>query len=375
MGQEQRSISIEPHENHIERAGGTIAQPGEEQSHGRFRAQQLLGIPTRLVILFAILVVLFFVSFLLGRYPITPGLVVNILASKFLPIPQTWSDTMATVVLQVRFPRIIAAIMVGASLSMSGSAYQSLFKNPLVSPAILGVSAGSAFGAALSILLGLPWVAVQVMSFGFGLVAVASAFLIARMFGSGSMIVLVLGGVVISALFQTLISITQYFADPLNTLPAITFWLMGGLGKVTNHDLLFALIPITLCSLVLYGFRWQINVLSISDEEAMALGINTTRTRLIVVLCATLMTASAVSISGIIGWVGLIVPHMARMVVGPNFPVLLPTSLLMGSAYMLLVDNVARSATSAEIPLGILTAIIGAPVFILLLSKVRQQWA
>lgn len=328
-----------------------------------------------MVVLLAILVVLFFASFMLGRYPISPGLVVSILGSKFLPIPETWSDTMTTVVLQVRFPRIVAAIIVGAALSMSGAAYQSLFKNPLVSPAILGVSAGAGFGAAVSILAGWPWVFVQGMSFVFGLIAVASAFLIARTFGGGSMIVLVLGGVVISALFQALISITQYFADPLNTLPAITFWLMGGLGKVTNDDLLVALIPITLCALVLYGLRWQINVLSISDEEATALGINTTRTRLIVVVCATLITATAVSISGIIGWVGLIVPHMARMVVGPNFPVLLPTSLLMGGAYLLLVDNVARSATSAEIPLGILTAIIGAPFFILLLSKVRQQWA
>lgn len=330
--------------------------------------------PTKITFLFLAVLVVFFVSFLLGRYPVTPNMVIAILASKIVHIPKGWTDTMETVVLQVRFPRIVAALLVGGALSVSGAAYQNLFKNPLVSPAILGVSAGAGFGAALGMILYFPWLGIQAMAFLFALVAVAATFLISRIFGGGSMIVLVLGGMVISALFQALLSVTKYLADPLDVLPAITFWLMGGLSKVSNFDVLVALLPITISITVLYLIRWQINVLSLGEEEAIALGVNINRIRLIVVLCATLMTAAAVSISGIIGWVGLLVPHMARMLIGPNFHYLVPTSLLMGSGYLLLVDNIGRNATAAEIPLGILTALIGAPFFIFLLSKVRKGW-
>lgn len=189
------------------------------------------------------------------------------------------------------------------------------------------------------------------------------------------MIVLVLGGMVISALFQALLSVVKYLADPLDTLQAITFWLMGGLSKVSNTDVLFTLFPITISITVLYLIRWQVNVLTVGDEEAVALGVNINRIRLVVVICATLMTAAAVSISGIIGWVGLLIPHMARMIIGPNFQLLLPASLLMGSGYLLLVDNIGRNASSVEIPLGILTALIGAPFFVFLLSKVRKGWS
>ncbi len=316
----------------------------------------------------------FFSSFLLGRYPVSPDMVIAILVSKIISMPKTWTDTMETVVLQLRFPRIISALLVGGALSVSGAAYQSLFKNPLVSPAILGVSAGAGFGASLGMILYYPWPAVQAMAFLFALMAVATSFLISRIFGGNSMIVMVLGGMVVSALFQALLSIAKYLADPLDALPAITFWLMGGLSKVTNTDMLFALFPIILPVIGLYLIRWQINVLAVGDEEAIALGININRIRIIVVLCATLMTAAAVSISGIIGWVGLLVPHMARMLVGPNFHRLLPTSLLLGSGYLLLVDNIGRNVIAVEIPLGILTALIGAPFFIFLLSKVRRGW-
>ncbi len=335
------------------------------------------GMSQKILLLFLALMLIFFSSFLLGRYQVMPDKVIAILASKILDLPKTWTDTMETVVLQVRFPRIIAALLVGGALSSSGAAYQSLFKNPLVSPAILGVSAGAGFGASLGMILHYPWWAVQVLAFLFALLAVATSFLISRIFGgggNGSMTVLVLGGMVISALFQALISCVKYLADPLDTLPAITFWLMGGLSKITNVDVLFALFPIILSCVGLYLIRWQVNVLSIGDEEAVTLGINVNLIRFVVVICATLMTAAAVSISGIIGWVGLIIPHMARMLVGPNFALLLPVSLIMGSGYLLMVDNIARNITAVEIPLGILTALIGAPFFIFLLSKVKKGW-
>ena len=303
-----------------------------------------------------------------------PDTVLAILISKIVTIPKTWSDTMELVVFKVRFPRMIAALLVGGALAISGAAYQNLFKNPLVSPSILGVSAGAGFGASLGMLCHYSWLGIQSMAFFFALVAVVSAFFISRIFGGTSMVVLVLGGMVISALFQALLSIVKYLADPVDTLPAITFWLMGGLSKVTNQDIMLVFWPIILSFIVLYAFRWQINVLAVGEEEATALGINIARLRAIVVFCATLMTAAAVSISGIIGWVGLLIPHMARMLVGSNFQLLLPASLLMGSSYLLLVDNIGRSMMTVEIPLGILTALIGAPFFIILLSKVKKGW-
>jgi iron complex transport system permease protein len=326
----------------------------------------------RLVVLFVAVAVLFLASFPLGRFPIPVDAVLGILGSKLVAVPRTWTDTMETVVLQVRLPRILASLLVGAALAASGAAYQNVFKNPLVSPAILGVSAGAGFGAALAIILQLPWLAVQGSAFVFAVVAALMAVLVGRFVGAGSTIVLVLGGLVISALFQALISILQYLANPIDTLPTITFWLMGSLAKVTMRDVLFAVVPVALCSGLLYAVRWQINVLALGSEEAAALGIDRTRVWTIVIVSATLMTAAVVSIGGIIGWVGLLVPHMARMIVGPNFPVLLPASILLGGGFLLLVDNIGRSAGPLEIPLGILTALIGAPFFIVLLARTAK---
>ncbi len=331
------------------------------------------GAVRRLMVLLVLLLTVGFLSLLIGRYPISPSAVLGILASALLPTTSAAPDTMTTVVLDVRIPRVVAGAVVGGALAAAGAAYQSLFKNPLASPGLLGVTSGAGFGAALALLLGLPWLAVQASAFTFGLMAVTIAYVVARSLGNGSLVVLILAGVVISAFFQALISITQYLADPLTTLPSITFWLMGGLGKVTTRDVL-ALVPISIGLFVLLALRWRVNVLSLGDEEAIALGVDLARTRLIVVLSATLMTAAAVSLSGIIGWVGLVVPHLARAVVGPNFPVLLPASFLLGGSFLVAIDTIARSATSAEIPLGILTALIGAPFFIALLARARQGW-
>ena len=322
----------------------------------------------------ALLAAVLVLSFPLGRYWVPPGTVLRILGAQVLPLDADWKPTMETVVLQVRLPRILAAVMIGAALASAGAAYQSLFRNPLVSPAILGVSAGAGFGAALGILMKLPWPLVQLLAFAFGLLATAISLLIGRSLGGGSIVVLVLGGLVVSALFQALISTTQYLANPDDTLPAITFWLMGGLGRVQRGDLLGPAVIIVVCLGALYWVRWPINVLAAGGEEAQTLGVDRRLTWGIVIGAATLMTATAVSLGGIIGWVGLIVPHAARFVVGPSFDRLLPASMLLGGGFLLLVDDLARSATSMELPVGILTALIGAPFFVLLLAKARRQW-
>lgn len=328
----------------------------------------------KLVVMITILTCLVIMSFMLGRYPISPGIVFDIITAKIFNIPKTWSDTMETVVFNVRIPRIIAGIIVGGVLAVSGAAFQNLTKNPMASPDILGVSAGAGFGAALGMSIYLPWYGVQIFAFVFGLLAVGLAMVVSRIFGKDSILLLILGGIIVGSFFQALISILKYIADPEDTLPAITFWLMGGLAKVTNQDILIALIPISISLLILFLIRWQINVLSVGEEEAKSLGIRTGLIRIVVIFCATLMTAAAVSISGIIGWVGLIIPHMARMIVGPNFYYLLPASFLLGGSFLLLVDNFSRSVSSVEIPLGILTALIGTPFFVLLLSKVKKGW-
>lgn len=346
---------------------------------GRISAAQASGARRYhlvLLALSAVLLIVFVGSFSLGRYGMPPQTVVEILASKvpFLHIPVDWTPAMETVVLQVRLPRIIGAVVVGSALASAGVAYQSMFRNPLVSPAILGVSAGAGFGAALGILLGVSWALIQLLGFGFGLLATAAAVLISRLVGRGSIVVLVLGGVVVSAVFQALISVLQYIADPLDSLPAITFWLMGGLGRIGVDDLLPAIGIVLACFAVLMVLRWQINVMGLGSEDAAALGINQRRVMAISIVAATVMTAAVVSIAGIVGWVGLIVPHMARILVGPNAHRLLPVSALLGGLFLLLVDNVARVLTQTELPLGILTALIGAPLFVVLLGRTRKQW-
>ena len=336
---------------------------------------KLIPITAILLLLQGAVTLLFFASFLLGRYAIEPSQVVSIIAAQFVQLRQTWPETMETVVLDIRLPRIMAAILVGGALSVAGATSQAIFRNPLVSPAILGVSAGAGFGAALGMLLSFSWLGIQILAFLFGLLAVACSLSIGRLFGAGSLIVLVLAGMVVAAIFQALISITKYLADPVDKLPNITFWMMGGLAKVSNHDLEMIVLPICLALLVLYLFRWQINVLAVGEAEAGTLGVDCGRVRIAAILCSTLLTAAAVSIGGMVGWVGLLVPHMARMLVGPNFHRLLPVSFLLGGGYLLLVDDLGRSMFSTEVPLGILTALVGAPFFIFLLAKTGRGWS
>lgn len=280
----------------------------------------------------------------------------------------------STILFQIRLPRILAAACVGAALSAAGAAYQSLFRNPLVSPDILGVSTGAGLGAVAGILLGLPVAAIQGLGFVGGLATVMLVAALARMLRSGSeLLVLVLAGIVVGALAGAAISLIKVLADPYEQLPAITFWLLGSLAAVKTEDLATT-VPIVCIGLVpLLLYRWRIGVLSLGDDEARGLGVDVVRLRMIVIAAATLVTASAVSIAGVIGWVGLMVPHMARLLVGPRFDRLLPASILLGAAFMIAVDTLARSAARIEIPLGVLTALIGGPIFVWLLARGRRE--
>jgi iron complex transport system permease protein len=281
----------------------------------------------------------------------------------------------ATVLWNIRVPRVIAGVTTGAALAAAGAAYQGMFRNPLVSPDILGVSAGAGFGALLGIYLQLPALLVQGLAFAGGLAAVTFVMAIgARVRRHDPVLVLVLAGVAMGTLLGAGMSLLKVLADPYTQLPAMTFWLLGSFAGVTAGDAYGAL-PLVLAGFVPMALlRWRLNVLTLADEEAMALGINVRRTRAIVVSAATLVTAVVVSISGVIGWVGLVVPHAARLLVGPDFRRLLPMSLLLGGAFVVAMDTVARSAAATEIPLGILTAVVGAPFFLWLLARSRRAW-
>lgn len=319
-------------------------------------------------------VLAFLLSFPVGRYPIAPGDLITILLAKILPIGHTWPSTLDTVVFQVRLPRIVAAMLVGAALSTAGAAYQGMFKNPLVSPDILGATAGAAFGAALGIYFNFGVIGIQLSSFVFGLVAVGLAYLVGGRIRHDPILALVLAGILIGTIFSSSTSLLKFMADPYEKLPAITYWLLGSLSSIAPKDVRFIIIPMFLGFVPLYLLRWRLNVLSMGEEEAKALGLETERLRITVILCSTLVTAAAVSISGMIGFVGLVIPHLTRMIVGPDYKVLIPASMLVGSAYLLLVDDLARVLTTVEVPLGILTSVIGAPFFIYLILRSKGGW-
>ncbi len=341
-------------------------------------------------------VVLLFVSLFVGRYMMDPvetfrilvigsanalldgaSTLLSTLSGHQVVLPafeQTWGVSEQTVVFRIRLPRVIAAMLVGAGLSLAGASFQGLFRNPLVSPDILGVAAGAGFGAALGILVsGNPWV-IQVSAFAFGIVAVAVTYGIGRVYHNSSTLILVLAGIIVGSLFSALLSLAKYVADPYDTLPAIVFWLMGSLSSVSNTDIIAVAPPILLGSLCLYLIRWRINLLSLGEEEAQALGLDTKRMTVVLIVASTVITASAVCISGIIGWVGLVVPHIGRMLVGPDFRNLVPVSAILGASFLLVVDDIARTLTATEIPLGILTALVGAPFFAYLLTQKKVGW-
>jgi iron complex transport system permease protein len=327
-----------------------------------------------ILLLLGLLLGLIVLSFAVGRYAVSPLTVLRVLWGQAVGSPAEGSAVARTVILQIRPPRIAAAMLVGAALAASGAAYQTMFRNLLVSPEILGVAAGAGFGASLGILLGAPDGLVQLLSFGTGLAAALLALAIGRLVGAGSLIVLVLGGVVVGAMFGALISATQYLANPETTLPEITFWLFGSLGRATLPGLAVPAVIVALCLVALHVVRWPLTVLAAGEDAARTLGVHHRLIWLVVITASTLMTTTVVSVAGIIGWVGLVVPHLARFVVGPAFARLLPVSALIGAIYLLAVDDVARSVTALDLPLGILTALIGAPFFVLLLARLGRAW-
>ena len=327
------------------------------------------------VILILLPVFVLYISLFLGRYTILPLDVLRILLAKIFPIEPTWPKTMEVVIFTVRLPRVLLAMIVGAGLSISGASFQGLFRNPLVSPDILGVSAAAGFGAAIAILFSLDTSMIRIFSLISGMVGVAITYYISRVYKTTPVLMLVLSGVVVAAFFSALIGATKYLADPYEKLPAITFWLMGSLSLSSMKNLISTAPFIALGSAGLLLLSWKINIISMGDEEARSLGVNTEILKLVIIVCATMITASAVCVSGLIGWVGLIIPHIARMFVGPDHRRLLPATLSIGACYLLVIDDLARTLTSAEIPLGILTAGIGAPFFAYLIRKTKGAWS
>ena len=318
----------------------------------------------------AVTSVLAIAALTLGRFPISLPDLWAVLWRDDASLPASY----AQVVWNVRAPRVAGALLVGAALSSAGAAFQQMFRNPLVAPDTLGVSAGAALGAVGAIFMGLSVVAIQALAFLGGLAAVAVVWLIAsRLRALDPLVTLILTGIVVAGLIGAAISLLKYLADPYNQLPAITFWLLGSLASFGRQDFLASFAPIAAAMVALWLVRWRVNLLTLDDDEAHALGIHVTALRGYVVCAATLATATAVAFSGIIGWVGLVVPHCARLLVGPEFTRLLPVAAMLGAAFVLAVDTLGRTIAAIEIPPGVLTALVGSPVFVYLLARVRRS--
>lgn len=315
------------------------------------------------------LLALFLLSFVVGRYGVPLGQVVRILLSGVLPLEQTWTGNMAIAVLNVRLPRILLACLVGCGLSAAGTGYQTVFQNPMAAPDILGASSGACFGAALAILTGQSAVMITVFAFLASLLSVALVYLVGNHTRGNRVVNLLLAGIMVGSLFSACTSYIKLVADPTNQLPQVTYWLMGSLSGTRMGTVRFAAVCMAVGLVPLLLLRWRMNLLTLSPDEARAMGVHTDRLRLAVILSSTVLTAAAVSVSGMIGWVGLVIPHLSRRIVGSDCRRLMPMSCLFGAAFLLLVDNMARCLTATEIPIGILTAFVGAPFFIYLMVK------
>ncbi|MCE5235755.1 MAG: iron ABC transporter permease, partial [Eubacteriales bacterium] len=325
-----------------------------------------------IALLAAVLFAAFLFSFSIGRYGVPVSEVVRIFLSRVFPLEQTWTAEMQTVVINIRLPRILIACLVGCALSSAGASYQGVFQNPMASPDILGASSGAAFGAALAILLGGSSRVITLAAFASSLVTVMAVYLIAQRAPGLKVVNLILAGIMVGSLFTAGTSYIKLVADPSNQLPAITYWMMGSLSGAKLKDMAFAFFPIAIGLIPLFCVRWQVNVLTLGDEEARTLGVNTNALRLAVILCATLATAASVSVSGMIGWVGLVIPHLCRKAVGSDYKYLIPASMIFGAAFLLMVDDVSRNLLATEIPIGILTAFIGAPFFLYLILRKEE---
>lgn len=327
--------------------------------------------------LFVLLLGTVTVSLSLGKYPVSIHEILLFLRQQVTGWPALGAeryDLLRNILWEIRAPRIAAAVLIGAALSTSGAAFQSMFINPLVSPGLLGVLPGASCGAALGMLLSRGWFGVQLCCFAGGLLAVAIAVGIARLYRGDRLLMLILGGIISGSLFTSLLSIVKYLADPYDTLPAIVYWLMGGLSLADSHTVLWISVPVVLGIVGLLVMARYLNVLSMGDEEAGSLGVNVSLIRFWLIFFATVISAMTVVVGGLIGWVGLIIPHIGRMLVGPDNRILLPVSALLGGLYLVVVDDVSRLLLDIEIPLGIITALIGIPFFILVLKNARKGW-
>lgn len=321
-----------------------------------------------------VLVLSIVISLMVGRYPIAPlealGMLVNQIPG--INLDAFWTTQQATLFFNVRLPRIILAIMVGCCLATAGAAYQGTFQNPLVSPDILGASQGAAFGAALAILSGFSSFGISLTAFVVSIISVLLVLLISSRAKGNRVLVTVLAGTMISSLFSACVSFTKLVADPTDELAEITYWLMGSLNSAKMSDISLVAIPMLLGVTSLFVLRWRINILTMGDDEAATMGINAKRLRLIIILAATLCTAASVAVTGMIGWVGLVIPHLCRMMIGSDYRKLIPASMLLGASFLLVVDDIARMATTSEIPIGILTAFVGAPFFLYLITRKKK---
>jgi len=332
-----------------------------------------VGYRLKITLLCILLVLVFLCSFLIGSVDISLPTIIDILRSQIMPVEQYWEDVLNPIMLNVRLPQIVLSILIGGALSVSGASYQTVFKNPMVSSDILGVSAGAGFGAAVTMLNGGGWAEIQIAAFVCGFSAVGIAYGIGAVFGKNNMTILVLGGVVVGSFFQALISVVKTVADTESVLPAITFWLMGSLNKGANADVLTMFPALAISMSLLFLFRHKIDTLAAGDDEAAAMGVNVPLVKAVVIFASTLMTASAVSVAGIIGWIGMVVPHIARTVTGASYSKLLASSFVIGGIFLLLIDDIIRGCFS-DLPLGVLTALIGTPLFVMLLVRTRKEW-
>lgn len=338
------------------------------------------GYTLTVICLFALLIAGILISLAIGRYPMSPAQVLRALregAAGLLRLPQpggaALSDQMRAIFFSARLPRVLLSCLVGCCLSAAGASYQGVFQNPMASPDILGASSGAAVGAALAILLELNARMVMLFAFGMSLMTIALVMLISGVAQGNKLLRIVLAGIMASSLCNAGTSFIKLVADPNNILPEISYWLMGSLAKTRPDNLAFAAAPMAAGLAPLLLLRWRINILTLSDEEARTLGVNVGAVRAVVIVCATLITAASVSVSGLIGWVGLMAPHLARKLVGNNYRHLMPASMLTGALFLLVVDNVSRNLLLTEIPIGILTAVVGAPFFIWLISRKRES--
>lgn len=315
-----------------------------------------------------LLIIMGFVSLFLGRYSLSPKEVISILIKKVLGTSDSTIEV--DVVWNIRMPRMILNILVGGGLAASGAAFQGIFQNRLVSPDILGVSNGAGFGAALAMFLGAssPF-GIATMAFSGGLISVLMTYSISKIKKEQSTLALVLSGIIVASFFSALISFIKLVADTDSVLPSITYWLMGSFSSPTINKVLFTVNFVGIGLMVLMAMRWKINVLSMGDEEAYTLGIDPVKNRFVIIAACTFITAACVTVTGIIGWIGMIIPNICREYISADNKLLVPASCVIGALFMVVVDLIARSVTAGEIPIGILTAIIGAPIFVLIFFK------